>query len=222
MPAFRFTVVLALGLCLAWPVGARPRKGRLLVDTGVPGATIEVDGQVIGESPMRLPFVVRAGEHEVRVTKPGHAPYTATVSVRGGVDRRVQAALPPVAAVLTVQTDPGGARVLLDGRMLGLAPLTVEVPPGRGLLEVVADGYGRHREPLLLGLGEITARQVHLVAAAPQPVTPAAEPWYRSGWVWAAVGAVAAGAVVTAVVVNASADDQRPPPTHSLVFEPTR
>ena len=45
----------------------------------------------------------------------------------------------------------------------------------------------------------------------------------RRPWLyWAAVGAVAAGAVVTAVVVNASADDQRPPPTHSLVFEPTR
>lgn len=227
MPTLRLTMTIALGLCLAWPAAARrTRKGRLLVKADVVGATIEVDGRVIGESPMRMPFVVRAGRHDVTVSRPGHQRFQATVKVRSGRDKVVRARLPAVAAVLRVRTEPSGARVLLNGRMLGLAPVDVELAPGRGLLEVLADGHSRHREPLRLELGAVTDRQIQLVPVdtAPADAVQGASdaPWYTSGWVWAATGAVVAGVVTTAIVLNADDDDPRPPPTHSLVFEPVR
>jgi hypothetical protein len=107
---------------------AAPHPGKLTIVTRPAGADVTVDGERRGTTPLTLS--IPPGAH--------------TVSVRSGSDERVlpltvapdadivrelemTAAAPPVASgVLTVVTDPAGARVTIDGRPAGTSPLTLE------------------------------------------------------------------------------------------------
>ncbi len=215
-------VVFALLLALPGAPWARRRTGRVLVQSMTAGATIEIDGQLIGEVPMRLPFVVKAGRHTVRVTKPGHAPFEGAVAVRAGRDAVVEADLMAMFGVLRVQSDPPGATVLLDGRAVGVSPFEGDVEPGQRVLTVTARGFAPHRSEVALVRGEVSAHRVVLVPApalAEQPV--GGDPWYGRWWVWAAAGAVVAGTVTAAIVLSADGEGAGAP-TRSLTFEPVR
>lgn len=78
--------VLASGLL-------RPR-GTLAIGSMPPGASITVDGQARGVTPLERAAL--AGRHKVRLVLPGHAPYEAEVEVAAGQAAAVQAALVPV------------------------------------------------------------------------------------------------------------------------------
>lgn len=115
---------------------------------------------------------------------------------------------------LTVITDPPGARVEINGRDLGAAPVTTELAEGEHSVAVSAPGYEtaqqRHAHPLLratdlrISLARIpepapraepppAAQPVPeaAVAVAPEPAPPAP----RMKFKWLAGGAAAAAAV---------------------------
>jgi hypothetical protein len=102
----------------------------------------------------------------------------ALVAAVGKLERE----LAPRTAVLAV-TGPKGARVTLDGRLLGVAPLEVVVRPGRRALEVSLPGRAVVRRELELPAGRDTRLSVEVPPArpltpAPLP-TPAAPGWRR-------------------------------------------
>jgi TolB-like protein len=100
---------------------------------------------------------------------------------------------------LRVEARPAGARVAIDGRDRGPAPVTVEVGEGEHRVSVSAAGY--HPEERRL-LAESGARETLSVTLAPlgrdaPPPAAASGPWRKLGWVGLAAGAAAlvAGAV---------------------------
>lgn len=64
------------------------------------GATIEIDGEVIGTSPLNRPHYVVPGEHEYVITKDGYKRLSDTVQVEAGDVREDGLALEPLAAVI--------------------------------------------------------------------------------------------------------------------------
>ena len=122
---------------------------------------------------------------------------------------------PPVAKVTVTSSVPGD--VQLDGKMVGKTPYTAEVAPGRHVFEVRRPGYIRHRETV-----EVKADQAYVVNATLLVDKSAETPWYKSPWLWGAVGAAVAVGVI-ATVVGGKNDDggaedgmdmpgMRPPP----------
>jgi hypothetical protein len=57
--------------------------GSVLIETRPTGATVSIDGKVMGTAPMRVPEL-SAGSHSVRVSLAGHKTLTTTVVVRAG------------------------------------------------------------------------------------------------------------------------------------------
>lgn len=220
----RLHILVIIVALLVLSAARRRQIGRLLVRSGTVGAVIEVDDEVIGAVPMALPFVLKAGSHQVRVHKPGHAPFTDDIRVRSGRDTVIDVELLAMRAVVSVYADTPGARVMFDGRLVGLTPFRGELKPGQVIMEVHAAGHAPHREPVQLFAGEVFERSVTLLALAPEadPTRVAASPWYGQWWVWTAAGAVVAGVVTTAVVLSSDGDEGPPPPRHSLVFDPIR
>lgn len=63
-------------------VATAPTTASLAVDSSVPGADIEIDGNFVGNTPSTIS--VAAGQHTVTVKKKGYAPWSRTMTVSGG------------------------------------------------------------------------------------------------------------------------------------------
>jgi hypothetical protein len=173
---------------------------------------------------MKLPVVLRAGRHTVKVTRPGYADYLDTFRLGNGQDLVLEVDLLATAGVLRVAADAPGAVVLVDGRPVGEAPFEGEVEPGPRTVEVRAPGRAPFRRTVTLVAGEVAAVQATLVELPPQvaPAEAAPDAWYERWYVWAGAAAVLAGGVAVAVVATRGADDQAKDPDHVLHIEPVR
>jgi hypothetical protein len=105
----------------------------------------------------------------------------------------------PAPARLTVQSQPSGASVTIDGRAAGETPLSIELPPGAHDLALSASGHAASRKKISLaaGVSEILSIDLLPLYGAPGPV-PRFIPWQPIGWAAVVVGVAtaAAGGVV--------------------------
>jgi tetratricopeptide (TPR) repeat protein len=90
---------------------AAPRPGagvgRLSVHANVAGATVRIDGQVVGVTP--LDIAVPAGAHRIDIEHPGHAPARRDVTVAAGGREEIREYLSPVAGAGGGSDDDSGA-----------------------------------------------------------------------------------------------------------------
>jgi formylglycine-generating enzyme required for sulfatase activity len=157
----------------------RPLPGRLAIDTpGLAGAEVSVDGALRGATPLAA-FEVEAGERELVVHAAGYEEHRAKLVVEGrGIEQALAVTLvplptpppgpppPPRPAILSVSSDPAGARVSLDGSDRGETPLELRVEPGRPhTLRLAKTGYADAEIQLRLRAGESREETLRL---APQ------------------------------------------------------
>jgi serine/threonine protein kinase len=148
----------------ASPPIAAPVLGSLLVRSTPPGARVFVDGREYGPTPITVSSLAR-GVHRVRVVRQGYAAderqltitpgqLTHSVTVRLSPERpptptsvpssSSSASNPARTGVLTVESRPAGARVFVDGVLVGTTPLVLpEVPAGDHAVHLELDGYQR-------------------------------------------------------------------------------
>ncbi len=127
--------------------------GSLAVVSSIEGASVFLDGDLLGEAPVTRENVP-AGRHRVRVESGGHKPFEVEVRVRAGERTEVEAVLDPLAPSLRIESDVAGAAVFLDRNYLGTTPLDLkEVAPGEHQLTVSADGYDMYAETLSVASG---------------------------------------------------------------------
>jgi hypothetical protein len=123
-------ITLAALRYMAAPVAA-DGMGTLLVQTNPSGATVEVDGQPRGVTPLSLDL--SPGRHTLKLANEGNVRSMPITIVAGGqVSQLIE--LPRASSLLgelQVRTEPAGAQVTVDGHVYGRAPLTVEgLAPG--------------------------------------------------------------------------------------------
>jgi hypothetical protein len=181
-----------------------PRTGLLHVKVTVTGATVAVDGDELATSPLAKPIQLPVGTHAIKVSKPGYAEFLDTVKIGTNQTTTLEVELLPFAAVVSVTTDPPGADVTIDGKLVGQSPLRTEVEAGQHELRVSLDGYHDAAKDVVLQAGESYQVALPMVAlpAPPPPITAHDRPIYKKWWFWAATGVVAVGA--TALVIGAS------------------
>lgn len=124
-------------------VRSLPRKAEralFAVSSDPTGATVRIDGQLLGETPLIAPSP--EGEHTLSLEKPGHARAERTLAFSR--DRSIETnfalvKLPPEPA-LAITTVPAGARVIVDGQPLGTTPFLGVVPAGEHTVMLSLDG----------------------------------------------------------------------------------
>jgi serine/threonine-protein kinase len=144
--------------------------GRLLVRTTPAGAQVSIDGKDVGRTPATVRDLAR-GPHRVRVTRDGYAAQERRVVIsasrpaqsvnialaRVPVPPPARTAQAPPAApapsaasaaaarlpgALEVESRPPGAKVYLDGTLIGNTPLSLPaVAPGEHAVRLEYDGY---------------------------------------------------------------------------------
>ena len=80
------------------------------------------------------------------------------------------------AGTLDVRSDPGGATVLLDGRLLGATPLRIDVPAGSYSLTLRKEGTADQTFPVRVVAGRTASERRALIPAAVATPAPAATP----------------------------------------------
>lgn len=109
---------------------------------GVAGAKVSLDGGPETPLPVRLRDLP-AGEHRYRITAPGHEPATGSFTFVQGRNYLFAPALQPSRGAFSVTTAVAGARVFVDGALVGETPLSTEgIAPGAHVVRVEAEGRG--------------------------------------------------------------------------------
>lgn len=111
------SLLLTLGLWLLEPATIR-------IESDPPDAVLYLDGVQAGRTPMFL-TVRGGGTWQVRIETPGHAPWTGTAQAAPRSVGRLLATLEPLPGALTIESDPPGATLELDGKELGATPVHV-------------------------------------------------------------------------------------------------
>jgi hypothetical protein len=205
--------------------------GRLMLVVEPPDSAVTVDGKASSAGSLSL----KRGRHRIVTRAPSFLPDTRTVEVAPGAEVTVTVALQPMPGCLVVACDCAGGRVEVDGRFAGAVPLATPLclAPGPHFVRVVdADGREYSRRiafdpgttvtlvatlaqaarapaPLSVPVPDVTeeaARAAEAAPLAPLDASPAPRPWYRTWWVWTAIGGA-----VTAVVVGTAVGVTRAP-----------
>ncbi len=104
------------------------------------GAKVEISGQEVGPSPIRLD-TVQPGEHSWRVSAPKHLAAEGTFSFVEGGNVWVAGQLESSVGVVWVDSDPAGARVRIDDEDRGVTPLQLTgIAPGPHAMSIEAEG----------------------------------------------------------------------------------
>ncbi len=122
------------------------RGGDLVVHTAPPGASIYLDGKLVGTSPYDGKGL-SPGTYRIRVIKEGFETWERVENVEAGKRVEVIAQLKVKVADLEVRSEPPRATVYLDGKNMGETPVTLSgVRAGQYSIRVVKEGYHPYEE----------------------------------------------------------------------------
>ena len=152
---------------------AAPAMGTLVVESNPKGVPVFVDGVERGLTPARV--TLASGAHILELRGSG-VPRVIPLNVSAGaeVSKYLEFAEAPATGQLAIQSDPAGAKVLVDGVQRGVAPLTIaDLTPGNHEV-VLQSEAGSARHTVTVQAGGTASLVVPMNAAASGPV---------SGWV---------------------------------------
>jgi hypothetical protein len=164
---------LAVGRIMS-PATAPESLGTLSVQTNPAGAAVVIDGQQRGMTPISLPL--KPGRHVVELVTDGDVrTIPVTITAGGQVSQFIEIARAASAlGELQIRTEPAGAQVTVDGRVLGRSPLTAEgLTPGQHTV-VVENELGPVTQRVTIEAGTTASLVVPMTAPRNAPL---------SGWI---------------------------------------
>ena len=131
---------LLLAACVRARDAEAPATGRLQVTSDPTKATVLIDRQARGETPLTLPNLP-AGQHLVTVQKQGFVDAWQTVELLGQDSRDIEFKLETLTGLLLLQSSPSNADVTVNGVALGRTPLLIStLPVGTHRIKITTPG----------------------------------------------------------------------------------
>ncbi|WP_437727825.1 PEGA domain-containing protein [Sorangium sp. So ce861] len=171
---------------------------RLDLQASEAGATVLVDGEEVGQTPLREPVLLDVGTRKIRVTKKGFEAFEISQQVPGGGVVTVAATLErEVHEGRLIVAAPPDAVISIDGRVVGRGSYDGPVPSGGHTLRVTASDMVSHQSEVMIHDNQTRRVQVSL---EPAPKKSNVEQWL---WIGGGV-AVLTGALLVGLGVFAS------------------
>ena len=143
--------------------------GSLSVSSDPTGATVTLDGTQAKKTPYTYTNL-QPGTYLVEIKKDGYTSYTKTTSVTSGIESEISASLNPVknTGSLTVNSDPSGASIYLNGIYRGISPVQLEsVDAGIYTIKAEKSSYNTGTEIINLIGGQENSVQLSLSLKRP-------------------------------------------------------
>jgi len=135
-----------------------PVDGRLAVISEPAGATVTVDSEYRGITPLEVE-VAPDTMFDLRVSLAGHATYTNEISVASGARSEIRARLEMLTGEVVITSQPPGAEVLINGEHRGTTNQTLELEARPQVIELRLEGYVPFRTTITPEPGLIQAVQ---------------------------------------------------------------
>lgn len=139
--------------------------GSVSITTTPSGATVLVDGENMGTTPLDTRLAV--GTHQYTIQLEGYRSVEGGVEVTSSGSDPIRHELEPMQGRLIVEGAPEGARVFIDDKEVGPASEELPIAPGNHTLKITAKNY----EPLQTTVS-VEAGQTVTKTAALQRVNP--------------------------------------------------
>lgn len=132
----------------------QPLPGRLTVEAEPAGASVFIDDARIGAAPLE-DVDIEAGEHVLRLEAPRYRALEQPLTIRGRrIQQRLDLALEPAWADVSLAVEPGAAAVLVDGEPVGTGSGVYEILEGERELRLELAGFAPLTQTLELSAGE--------------------------------------------------------------------
>jgi hypothetical protein len=181
----------------------RNLTAELVIQVDQAGATIKLDGDEIGQSPLEDQLVLGPREYVVRVELEGYKPEKRKITLVSGQQREEKFELTAENAWLRIDTgDVKGALVKIDLNEVGATPLhaPLRLEPGEHVVEVVKEGYEKTKaREIDLAPGEKLTLNFSLTPLPVKPVEPVDEGPRVSPLFWTGLGLTVAAGVMAGV-----------------------
>jgi hypothetical protein len=156
----------------------------LIVETIPAGASIRLDGEEMGETPLEVEGL-KAKKYSVRVELRGYEPVDHEISLTEGIGRKLTISLvkssgetsppgrltpapsppaptpapgppegPPQMCSIFVNTQPTGAKIYVNGKHYGTSPKYIELPPGEHSIVIVKEFYKLTEKKIIIREGD--------------------------------------------------------------------
>ena len=144
----------------------RPKDGKISILSTPNGATVSVDGRIVGKTPW-LGQIISGGQHQVTLSLDQFEDWSEIVEIRASKSISLAPKLQPVQSKrkdgkISILSTPNGATVSIDGRIMGKTPW---------LGQIISDG--QHRVTLSLDQFEdwseiVEIRESESISLAPK------------------------------------------------------
>ena len=150
------------------------------------GAAVTIDGKAAGTSPLARALALSPGKHVVEVSAAGYTAQKQELNASGGTALHVKLALAPAPTTAKVRFSSAvpSAMLTIDGKLLGAAPLEIELAGGDHTVEAAAAHYKSYRSTITVVAGQ--PQDLTIPFEKDRPV----QPWYMNKVVWGAGGAI--------------------------------
>jgi len=186
----------------------KSRVATLELRCSQPGARVLLRDKVIGTTPLRA-IRLPAGAATLQLELDGFFPVRRELVLPAGGSLALEVTLHARShsGLLMVGTNPGGARVLVDGRQVGTSSPRAELilPAGTHRISAQREGYDEASVPVVLSAGSTRELTVQL-----ERTVPLTSRW----WFWTGAALVVAGGVAAtyALMSERPADHGSLPP----------
>ncbi len=122
------------------PIELMPADGRVRLASAPSDATVSVNGEYSGRTPMTLRL--RPGSaHRIAISKPGYETAERELSVAADSGRDLSVELTPLYGEVDIQSSPEGASIVVNGEVVGTTPTRLQLLAIAHDIEITAEGY---------------------------------------------------------------------------------
>lgn len=153
------------------------------IEASEAGASVQIDDEEIGRTPLEKPVLVDVGTRKIRVTKPGFSDFSVQAAISGSEQVTIQAELVAIKREGRLVVTAGPQDVIsVDGQLVGQGHWEGTLTSGTHAILVTRKGKRPHQADVAIEDNETRRVQITLEA----------EPTRSSTWLWAGGGVLAA------------------------------
>jgi hypothetical protein len=151
-------ILIAACLFIGYKIISKPKeKAQLFVSTSPSGASLKIDGQDKGRTPI-TGISLDSGTHHIVLERNGYSRAEQDISLGPGEKKSLVVTLEKKSvdsAEMNIITTPDQAVVFIDGNRKGTTPLTLKnITPGEHSLTISKAGYENRNERINIASGE--------------------------------------------------------------------
>ena len=169
------TVTLKPGESLDITADPKLAGGSVIIESDPDGSSVFLDGKEAGTTPLILGNLAE-GTHEVVIKREGFARYSHDLKISKDKPGKIIAKLEKPLGELAI-TSVSGARISIDGKAVGSAPLTLKLAKGTYAVSVSKKGYQTFKRNVTLDTSGKFSVHANLVRIGAGSLHVIAIPW---------------------------------------------